>query len=174
MRRQTRAINSLILVKILEEFKAFIARGNVIDLAVGVIIGGAFGKIVSSLVNDIVMPPIGLLLANVNFNNLFISLNGKTYPTLAAAREQGAPVLAYGAFLNAVVEFFIVAACIFLVVKTINKLHAAAPKPAPEPPRSERLLEEIRDDGCRVLTHRTSLTPLRKLWIAWKTWARRQ
>ncbi len=135
-------------MKVVEEFKAFIARGSVMDLAVGVIIGAAFGKIVSSLVTDIVMPPIGLVLANVNFSNLFVALNGETYTTLAIAKEKGAPVIAYGSFLNAVIEFLIVAACIFAVVKTINKLHnqkpAEAPQPPP-PPRSEVLLEEIRD-----------------------------
>ncbi|MCX7869262.1 MAG: large conductance mechanosensitive channel protein MscL [Terrimicrobiaceae bacterium] len=132
-------------MKILDELNAFISRGNVIDLAVGVIIGGAFGKIVSSLVNDVVMPPIGLLLANVNFSNLFIALNGQTYASLAQAREKGAPVLAYGAFINSVIEFLIVAACIFLMVKAINKIHAAPPPAPAAPPRSEQLLEEIRD-----------------------------
>lgn len=135
-------------MKIIEEFKVFVARGSVIDLAVGVIIGAAFGKIVSSLVSDVVMPPIGLLLARVNFNNLFVALNGETYATLAIAKEKGAPVIAYGSFLNAVIEFLIVAACIFAVVKTINRLHNQKPAeatPPPAPPRNEVLLEEIRD-----------------------------
>lgn len=132
-------------MKVVDEFKAFIARGSVIDLAVGVIIGAAFGKIVSSLVSDIVMPPIGMVLANVNFNNLFVALNGTSYLSLAEARQMGAPVVAYGSFLNAIIEFLIVAACIFAVVKAINKLHTKPlATPAP-PPRSEVLLEEIRD-----------------------------
>lgn len=132
-------------MKILEEFKAFISRGNVIDLAVGVIIGGAFGKIVSSLVSDVIMPPIGLLLSGVNFTNLFVALNGEVYPTLADAKSKGAPVIAYGVFINNIIEFLIIAACVFALVKAINKLHrqqAAAPA---APTRTEVLLEEIRD-----------------------------
>ena len=132
-------------MKIIEEFKAFIARGNVIDLAVGVIIGGAFGKIVSTLVADVVMPPIGLALSGVNFNSLFLSLNGEKYASLAAAREVGAPVIAYGVFFNALIEFLIVAACVFVLVKAINQIYREAPKSAPEPTRTETLLEEIRD-----------------------------
>lgn len=134
-----------LFMKILQEFKTFIARGNVIDLAVGVIIGAAFGKIVNSLVNDIIMPPVGLLLANVNFSNLYVALDGKEYPSLAAAREIGAPVIAYGPFLNSLVEFLIVAASIFFIVKLINKFHAAENKAPAAPARSEVLLEEIRD-----------------------------
>ncbi len=132
-------------MKILEEFRTFISRGNVIDLAVGVIIGAAFGKIVSSLVSDVIMPPIGMVLSNVNFNNLFFALNGETYATLALAKEKGAPVIAYGVFLNTLIEFLIVAACVFALVKVINKLHRQAPKPETAAPRSEVLLEEIRD-----------------------------
>jgi len=132
-------------MKILEEFRTFISRGNVIDLAVGVIIGAAFGKIVSSLVSDVIMPPIGMVLSNVNFNNLFISLNEKSYETLALARTDGAPVIAYGAFFNTLIEFLIVAACVFALVKVINRLHRQAPKPETAAPRSEVLLEEIRD-----------------------------
>lgn len=132
-------------MKIIEEFRAFIARGNVMDLAVGVIIGGAFGKIVSSLVSDVIMPPIGLLLSGVNFGNLYMALNGKEYTSLALAREAGAPVIAYGLFLNAVIEFLIVAACVFALVKAINQIYREAPKPAAGPSRTETLLEEIRD-----------------------------
>ncbi|MEX1118897.1 MAG: large conductance mechanosensitive channel protein MscL [Terrimicrobiaceae bacterium] len=132
-------------MKIFEEFRTFISRGNVIDLAVGVIIGAAFGKIVSSLVSDVIMPPIGMLLSNVNFNNLFVALNAEPYATLALAKEAGAPVIAYGAFLNTLIEFLIVAACVFALVKVINKLHREAPKPEAAAPRSEVLLEEIRD-----------------------------
>jgi large conductance mechanosensitive channel len=113
----------------LKEFQKFIARGSVVDLAVGVIIGGAFGKIISSLVNDIIMPPIGLLLGRVQFSNLYFDLSGTGYPTLEAAVAAGAPVLAYGNFIQAVVDFLIVAFVIFLVVRAYNRL--SAPKPAP-------------------------------------------
>ncbi len=113
-----------------KEFKAFIMRGNVIDLAVAVIIGGAFGKIVSSLVNDIIMPPIGLLLNGVNFTDLFWAMDGGQYVSLAAAQAAGAPVLAYGSFIKNVVDFLIVAIVIFLMIKGINKV---AKKPAPAP-----------------------------------------
>src|SRR5690242_15136807 len=106
----------------LKEFKAFAARGNVVDLAVGVIIGAAFGKIVSSLVSDIVMPPIGLLIGRVDFKNLFVSLNGETYASLADAQQAAAPTINYGIFLNTVLEFLIVAFAIFLLVRQINRL----------------------------------------------------
>src|SRR6266852_3551242 len=102
-------------------------RGNVMDLAVGVIIGAAFGKIVSSLVEDVIMPPIGLLLKHVTFSDLFLSLDGKVYETLKAARDAGAPTLNYGIFLNTIINFLIVALCVFLVVKQINRF---APRPA--------------------------------------------
>src|SRR5260370_25394076 len=105
-------------------------RGNVVDLAVGVIIGAAFGKIVSSLVEDVIMPPIGLLLNHVTFSELFISLSGKSYATLALAKADGAATLNYGIFLNTVINFLIVAFCVFLVVKQINRF---APKPAAVP-----------------------------------------
>jgi large conductance mechanosensitive channel len=114
----------------LKEFKEFVMRGNVIDLAVAVIIGGAFGKIVTSLVNDIIMPPIGLLLKGVNFADLFVSLNGQAYATLAEAQAAGAPVLTYGNFIKNIVDFLIVALVIFLMIKAIN---AAKRKPAPAP-----------------------------------------
>ncbi len=130
-----------------KEFKEFIARGNVIDLAVGVIIGAAFGKIVTSLVNDVVMPPIGLITGKLNsFTDLYINLSDKVYPSLSEAQKAGAPVIAYGSFINTIIQFLIVAACVFLLVKLVNRLkreHDAAPPPAP--PRSEILLEEIRD-----------------------------
>ncbi len=135
-------------MKIAQEFREFIARGNVIDLAVGVIMGAAFGKIVNSLVNDIIMPPIGAMMKGVSFNNLFIALDGKTYETLQAAKDAGAPVIQYGSFINVTLEFLIVAAAVFVLVKAVNKLRRtqeAAPAPAPEPPRSEVLLQEIRD-----------------------------
>ena len=112
----------------LKEFKAFIMRGNVLDLAVAVIIGGAFGKIVNSFVNDIVMPPIGLLLGNVDFSNLFVSLSGVQYPSLAEAQKAGAPTLNYGIFLNSVVSFLIIALVIFLIVRVANRLQAGPPE----------------------------------------------
>lgn len=115
----------------IKEFKDFIMRGNVMDLAVGVIIGGAFGKIVSSLVSDIIMPPIGLLLNGVDFSNLFVSLNGQAFPTLAEAQKAGAPTLNYGAFINNIIDFLIVALVIFLLIRAINRLQKPAPAAAP-------------------------------------------
>jgi len=109
----------------LEEFRKFITRGSVIDLAVGVIFGAAFGKIVSSLVNDIIMPPIGLLLGKVNFANLFINLSGTTYASLAAAKEAGAATINYGVFINTIIEFVIVAWVLFLIIKRVNRMQAA-------------------------------------------------
>ncbi|MDQ0188765.1 large-conductance mechanosensitive channel protein MscL [Alicyclobacillus cycloheptanicus] len=115
------------------EFKAFIARGNVIDLAIGIIIGSAFNKIVSSLVNDIVMPPIGLLLKHVDFSQLYINLSDKHYPSLSAAEAAGAPTINYGSFINNVIDFLIIAVVVFLVIRQINRFaphHEEAP-PAP-------------------------------------------
>jgi large conductance mechanosensitive channel len=114
----------------LKDFKEFVMRGNVLDLAVAVIIGVAFGAIVTSMVNDIVMPPIGLLLGKVDFKDLFVSLNGQSYPTLAAAKTAGAPVIAYGQFLNTVINFLIIAFVIFIVVRQVGRFQkkpAAAP-----------------------------------------------
>jgi large conductance mechanosensitive channel len=116
----------------LSEFKKFIMRGNVLDLAIGVIIGAAFGKIVTSLVNDVLMPVIGLVLGKVDFSNLFVNLDpSKPVDTLAAAKAAKVPVLAYGVFLNAVIEFMIVAFVIFMIVKAANKLQKPAPVVAP-------------------------------------------
>ncbi len=129
---------------ILKEFRAFISRGNVIDLAVGVIIGAAFGKVVSSLVTDMIMPPIGYVLKGVPFKDLYISLDGKSYPSLAEAIKDSAPVIGYGAFLNTCIEFIIVAACVFALVKAINTIYRAEKQTAP-PTKTEILLEEIRD-----------------------------
>ena len=131
-----------------QEFKEFAMRGNVVDLAVGLVIGAAFGAIVNSLVNDIIMPPIGLVMGNVDFSDLFINLSGQEYASLAAAREAGAPVIAYGAFINVVINFIIVAFAIFIVIKGMNRLRRKqeqAPAETPAPPRQETLLEEIRD-----------------------------
>jgi large conductance mechanosensitive channel len=111
----------------LKEFKEFALRGRVIDMAVGIIMGVAFGKIVTSLVNDVIMPPIGLILGRVDFNDLFISLDGKPYPSLAAAKTAGAPTLNYGAFLNTVLDFVIVAFVVFLLVRQMNRFSSPAP-----------------------------------------------
>ena len=120
-------------------------RGNVVDLAVGVIIGGAFGQIVSSLVTDIIMPPIGLLIGGIDFSDLYISLSGKTYPSLAAAKQAGAATINYGIFLNNVLHFVIIAFAIFLLVKQVNRFRNAAPATPPAPTAQEKLLTEIRD-----------------------------
>lgn len=128
------------------EFREFAMRGNVIDLAVGVVIGGAFGKIVSALVDKVIMPPIGLLIGGVDFSKLAITLKASTVD--AAGKEVPAVVLAYGEFINAVIQFVIVAFAIFMVVKAINRLHrkpADAPAAPPEPSEEVLLLREIRD-----------------------------
>ena len=106
----------------IKEFREFAARGNVIDLAVGVIIGAAFGKVVTSAVNDLIMPPIGMALGRADFSNLFVALNGRTYASLAEAKTAGAPTLNYGVFLNTTLEFVIVAFAVFLLVKQVNRL----------------------------------------------------
>jgi len=118
----------------LKEFRDFIARGNVIDLAVGVIIGAAFGKIVTSLVEGIIMPPIGLLLGNIDFSNLFILLDRTADPiplTLKAAQDAAVPVIAYGRFLNDVISFLIIAAAVFVMVKQVNRIKSSVDKPRP-------------------------------------------
>jgi large conductance mechanosensitive channel len=117
----------------LKEFKEFAMKGNVLDMAIGVIIGAAFGKIVTSFVNDVLMPPLGLLLGRMDFSSLFINLSGTSYPTLADAKKAGAATLNYGLFLNTVIDFVIVAFVIFLLVKQVNRMRAPAPAPAPAP-----------------------------------------
>lgn len=124
-------------MKIAEEFKAFVMRGNVIDMAVGVIIGGAFGKIVASMVSDIIMPPIGLLLGKVDFSSLFINMSGKVYGSLAEAQAAGAPTLNYGLFLNNVINFLIVAFVIFIMIRQINKLQKPAKPGSPAAPTTK-------------------------------------
>jgi large conductance mechanosensitive channel len=121
----------------LKEFKEFAMRGNVLDMAVGIIIGAAFGRIVSSMVDDILMPPIGRLLGGVDFANFFVSLNGETYSTLAAAKEAGAATINYGVFLNSVINFLIVAFAIFLLVKQVNRMQKPAPAPAAPAPATK-------------------------------------
>ena len=120
----------------LKEFKQFASRGNVIDLAVGVIIGAAFGKVITSLVSDVVMPPIGLVIGRVDFKNLYVALNGQAYASLAEAQKAGAPTINYGVFLNTIVEFLIVAFVVFLLVRQMNKL-LPPPAVAPDEPRRD-------------------------------------
>ena len=115
----------------LKEFKEFAMKGNVLDMAIGVIMGGAFGKIVSSAVSDVLMPPIGLLLGGVDFSSLFLNLSGTSQPSLAAAKAAGAPTINYGVFLQATLDFIIIAFVIFLLVKQINRLKKPAPVAAP-------------------------------------------
>ena len=135
----------------IKEFKEFAVKGNVMDMAVGVIIGGAFGKIVTSLVNDVLMPVIGKLTGGVSFVDLFVNLGDGNYKTLAEAKEAGAAVFAYGQFIQNIIDFLIVAFCIFMMIKGMNKLtkKKEEPKPAepeaPKGPTQEELLAEIRD-----------------------------
>ncbi len=132
----------------LEEFKKFAMRGNVVDMAAGIVIGVAFGKIIGSLVKDVLMPPIGMLVGDIDFSQLFINLGDNTYATLAEAQEAGAATINYGIFLQSIFDFIIVAFAIFMVVKQMNKLKkneleaAAAP---PKPTKDQELLTEIRD-----------------------------
>jgi large conductance mechanosensitive channel len=133
-------------MKILQEFKEFAIKGNVIDMSVGIVIGTAFGKIVSSFVTDIIMPPIGMLAGGVDFSQLFINLSGTKYSTLVEAQAAGASTINYGLFINNVLDFVIVAFAIFMVIKQMNTLKK--PQPATEPeakPADIALLEEIRD-----------------------------
>jgi large conductance mechanosensitive channel len=133
-------------VSIIDEFKAFAIKGNMIDLAVGVIIGSAFGKIVDSLVKDIIMPVLGRVVGGVDFRQLYVNLGSGSYPTLEAAEKAGAPLLKYGVFLNTAVDFLIMAWIVFLMVKAINRMKGAAPPPAaPATPEDILLLREIRD-----------------------------
>ncbi len=128
----------------LQEFRDFIAKGNVMDLAVAVIIGGAFGAIVTSLVNDIIMPVLSIFLGGADFTNLFVALDGGTYATLAAAQEAGAATLNYGLFVNAIINFLVIAFVIFMLVRKINQMNPPE-EPAPAGPSQEELLAEIRD-----------------------------
>ncbi|PIZ93822.1 MAG: large conductance mechanosensitive channel protein MscL [Candidatus Magasanikbacteria bacterium CG_4_9_14_0_2_um_filter_41_10] len=131
-----------------EEFKSFAMKGNVIDMAVGIVIGAAFGKIVTSFVNDILMPPIGKILGGVDFSNLFISLSGKKFDTLQAAQEAGAATWNYGLFINTVLDFIIIAFAIFILIKQMNKMKKKEDEKLTSPPKlskQEELLTEIRD-----------------------------
>lgn len=131
----------------LKEFKEFVMKGNVLDLAIAVVIGAAFGKIIDSFVADVIMPPIGMALGNVDFSNLYVNLSGGEYPSLEEARKAGAAVIAYGAFINTIINFLIVALALFMVVRTANRLRKQQEAPAapPEPSGEEKLLAEIRD-----------------------------
>lgn len=137
------------MAKIFDEFKTFIMRGNVMDMAVGVIVGGAFSGIVNSLVNDIVMPVISTITGKINFSDLMISLDGNTYPSLAAAQEAAAPVIAYGNFIQLIVQFLITAFVIFMAIKGINKLHKPAPAPAPTTKTCPYCKSEIHKDATK-------------------------
>lgn len=134
-------------MQLLKEFKTFAMRGNVVDMAVGIIIGAAFGKIVSSLVSDIIMPPMGLILGKMDFSNLFINLSGQHYKTLAEAQEAGVPTINYGLFLNNTISFIIVAFAVFWLIKVMNTLNKkeATPAEPPAPTLTENLLTDIRD-----------------------------
>ena len=132
----------------LQEFKNFAMRGNVVDMAVGIIIGAAFGKIVSSLVSDIIMPPIGMIMGNVDFSQLFINISGGEYATLAAAQEAGAATINYGMFINTVLDFVIVAFAIFMVIRGMNNMKKKEEEKPAEPAKPSEeviLLQEIRD-----------------------------
>ena len=142
----------------MEDFKKFAVRGNVMDMAVGVIIGGAFGKIVTSAVNDIIMPPIGMALGKIDFKDLFVSLNGKEYASLELAKKAGAPVLAYGSFINTVIDFVILAFIVFMMIRQINKLKTEEP-PAPPKRKCPFCKSEIADDATRC-PHCTSELPV--------------
>ena len=142
---------------ILQEFKEFAIKGNAVDMAVGVVIGAAFGTIVKSLVEDIVLPPLGMLLGGTDFSNLFFTLDGSEFVTLLAAKEAGAPVVGYGSFVQTSINFLIIAFAVFMIVKAMNKSSAAlaaekAEEPSPEPSEDVLLLREIRDSMVANVT----------------------
>ena len=129
---------------LVSEFKAFISRGNVVDLAVGIIMGAAFTAIVTSLVQDVIMPPIGWVMGGLDFSNYFLSLNGGSYASIKAAQDAGAPTINYGLFINAVIKFLIVSWAVFWLVKLVNKIKKAE-EAAPKVTKTEELLADIRD-----------------------------
>ena len=136
-----------------DEFKKFIMRGNVVDMATGVIIGAAFGKIVSSFTSDILMPPLGLMLGKIDFSNLYINLSGVEYETYAAAKEAGAPIIAYGVFLNTCLDFLIMAAAIFILIKWVNKIMTAPPPAPTKDPRKCPYCKEVVADDATKCSH---------------------
>ena len=144
--------------KFLNEFKAFAMRGNVVDMAVGVVIGGAFGSITTSLVNDIFMPLLGVITGGINFGGLFYALDGQKYASIEAAKEAGVGTLNYGSFIQYVLNFILIAFCMFLVVRLMNKLKKPEPAPAPEKPKRicPFCKSEIADDATRC-PHCTSM-----------------
>ena len=132
-------------MSMVDEFKAFIARGNVLDLAVAVVIGAAFGKIVTALVDGIIMPMVGMAMGGVDFSQLFVSLDGNEYATLAAAQEAAAPVITYGAFIQTIIDFVLIAFVIFLIVRSYNRMHPPKADTLAPPSEDILLLREIRD-----------------------------
>ena len=141
-----------------KEFKEFAVKGNVMDMAIGIIVGAAFGRIVGSLVSDVLMPPLGLLLGKVDFSNLFVSLSGRAYDSLAAAKAAGAPTLNYGVFLNTVLEFLIVAFAVFLVVRQLNRLRREPAPAAPTTKECPHCLTAIPIKATRCLACTSTLT----------------
>lgn len=146
-------------MKLWKEFKAFVTRGNVLDLAVGLIIGGAFNKIVSSLVDDILMPPIGLLLGRADFSNLYINLSGQQYETLARAREAGAATINYGLFINTIIQFVIVAFAVFLLVHQVNRMKKSEVPPPPSTKTCPHCFTTIPIEATRCPNCTTHLEP---------------
>lgn len=144
----------------LKEFREFLMRGNVVDMAVGFVIGLAFGRIVTSLVNDIIMPPVGLALKGIDFANLFIALRGGPYPSLAAAKAAGAPTINYGVFINTIIDFVIVAAVIFLVVRSLNRMRPAPPAQAPATRECPYCLSQIALKARRCAYCTSELQPV--------------
>ncbi len=143
----------------LKEFKEFAMRGNVLDMAVGIIIGGAFGKIITSFVNDVLMPPIGLLLGKVDFSNLFLTLSGGPFASLVDAKKAGAPTLNYGLFFNTVLDFLIVAFAIFMLIRQVNRLQRPAPPAAPTTRPCPRCLSAVPLKATRCAFCTSDLSP---------------
>jgi large conductance mechanosensitive channel len=139
------------MLTMFKEFKEFVARGNVVDLAVGIVIGAAFGKIVTSFVSDILMPPIGVLFGKVDFTNLFIDLSDVHHPTLAAAKAAGAATINYGLFINTIIDFVIVAFAIFLVVKFVNRMRREPAPPAPATKECSYCFTNIGKNACATI-----------------------
>ncbi len=147
-------------MKIIQEFREFAAKGNVMDLAVGVIIGAAFGKIVTSLVNDMIMPPIGAMMKGLNFKDLYLNLSGTSFPDLDAARKASAPILAYGAFLNTLLEFLIVAFAVFLLIKQLNRFRREAPPVESDMRECPHCITEVPKRAVRCAHCTSPLEPL--------------